>query len=239
MADRSNSQVLATVASRCVNGPMRKQAKAEKQPTVVTGRDAILDAAEQVFGTHGFDGGSMSQIAQLAGVAQSLLHYHYKSKDLLYEAVFERRATQIRGIRQARLDALFADSAKVRVEEVLEILFLSLETLLESKDVELRYYVQMIAEVTLSTNERSVEIVKRHYDPSAEMFVKAIRTIYPTLSKDSAVWCYLFAIGARMHAHASSARAIRLGADKKNGHRQYAMLVPFVAAGIKAIVRDR
>jgi AcrR family transcriptional regulator len=210
-----------------------------KNSAAVSGREAILDAAEQTFGSHGFDGGSMSQIAQLAGVAQSLLHYHYKTKDLLYEAVFERRATQIHGKRQARLEAIFARASKVHVEEVLEILFISLEEILELKESELRHYVRMVADVTLASNERSVPIVKRFYDPSAELFIAAIRKIYPELSRDEAVWCYLFAIGGRMQAHASVDRAVRLGSNKPNGRKQYGILVTYAAAGIKAIAKAR
>lgn len=204
-----------------------------------SGREAILDAAEQTFGSQGFDGGSMSQIAQLAGVAQSLLHYHYKTKDHLYEAVFERRAAQIQGQRQARLEALFRGAGKVRIEEVLEILFISLEDLLGLGEFELRHYVHMVADVTMSSSQRSIKIVKRCYDPSAELFIEAIRKVYPELSIDEAVWCYLFAIGGRMQAHAGVDRAVRLGATRANGRKQYGMLVRYAAAGIKAIAKAR
>jgi hypothetical protein len=39
-------------------------------------RDAILDAAERLFANSGFDT-SMRSIAEAAGVAQGLLHYHF------------------------------------------------------------------------------------------------------------------------------------------------------------------
>src|SRR5690349_9582981 len=84
-----------------------------------TARVTILDAAEQVFGTHGFDGGSMREIAQLAGISQSLLHYHYESKASLYEAIFERRAEVIRQVRQAKLEGLFDRRSEASLEEVL------------------------------------------------------------------------------------------------------------------------
>ena len=43
-------------------------------------RDAILDAAERLFANSGFDGTSMRSIAEAAGVAQALLHYHLDSR---------------------------------------------------------------------------------------------------------------------------------------------------------------
>lgn len=50
-------------------------------------RDTILNAARKVFVEKGFAGASMSKIAQEAGVTQSLIHYHFKSKEELWEAV--------------------------------------------------------------------------------------------------------------------------------------------------------
>lgn len=48
----------------------------------------ILDAARKVFITHGYDGTSMQMIAGHAGINKALLHYYYRSKDRLFEAVF-------------------------------------------------------------------------------------------------------------------------------------------------------
>jgi len=47
---------------------------------------AIRQAALKAFGRAGFQGTSIVEIAQLAGVAKPLVHYHYTSKDLLWEA---------------------------------------------------------------------------------------------------------------------------------------------------------
>lgn len=48
----------------------------------------ILDAARKVFLENGFDGTSMQMIASEAGINKALLHYYYRSKDRLFEAVF-------------------------------------------------------------------------------------------------------------------------------------------------------
>ncbi|WP_063824141.1 TetR/AcrR family transcriptional regulator [Methylobacterium sp. WSM2598] len=200
-------------------------------------RTAILDAAEQVFGTQGFDGGSMREIAQLAGIAQSLLHYHYDNKLSLYEAVFERRAKVILQVRKDKLDGLFDSRSDVSLEQVLDILFMPLERLIDEDRDKLRYYVQMLAGVTISGHERSIEIVRRFYDPSAEEFIAAFEKVLPRLTRERAVWAYLFAIGARMQAHAPNNRALRLGANPDT-RRPYKLLVDFVAAGIRAICTE-
>jgi AcrR family transcriptional regulator len=48
----------------------------------------ILEAAEQVFATKGFEGASTREIASRAGVNISSLHYHWESKETLYFTVF-------------------------------------------------------------------------------------------------------------------------------------------------------
>ncbi len=53
----------------------------------------ILDAADAVFVRRGTDGARMQEIADEAGVNKALLHYYYRTKELLSAAVFERAAS--------------------------------------------------------------------------------------------------------------------------------------------------
>ena len=50
----------------------------------------ILDVAEELFATRGYDGTSLRQIADLAGIAQPGLYNHFAGKQALYEAVLFR-----------------------------------------------------------------------------------------------------------------------------------------------------
>lgn len=49
----------------------------------------ILNAAKRVFHEKGMDGARMQEIADEAGINKALLHYYYRSKQLLFEAVFK------------------------------------------------------------------------------------------------------------------------------------------------------
>ena len=49
----------------------------------------ILDAAKDVFQSKGMDGARMQEIADKAGINKAMLHYYYRSKQLLFEAVFK------------------------------------------------------------------------------------------------------------------------------------------------------
>ena len=55
----------------------------------------ILTAARTVFIRRGTSGARMQEIAEEAGVNQALLHYHFRSKERLSEAVFSEAATRM------------------------------------------------------------------------------------------------------------------------------------------------
>jgi len=52
--------------------------------------DKILTAAENIFQSKGMDGARMQEIADKAGINKAMLHYYYRSKQLLFEAVFNK-----------------------------------------------------------------------------------------------------------------------------------------------------
>lgn len=76
---------------------MVKRAAAKRTPRP-SGRDRdteqrILDAAHTVFVRRGTAGARMQEIAEEAGVNKALLHYYFRNKNRLAEAVFRRVAT--------------------------------------------------------------------------------------------------------------------------------------------------
>ncbi len=48
----------------------------------------ILIAAKNIFFKKGYDGARMQEIADEAGMNKALLHYYFRSKDKLFEAIF-------------------------------------------------------------------------------------------------------------------------------------------------------
>jgi AcrR family transcriptional regulator len=57
--------------------------------TSETTEKKILDAARKVFIMKGMDGARMQEIADEAGINKSLLHYYFRSKQKLFEAIFQ------------------------------------------------------------------------------------------------------------------------------------------------------
>jgi len=57
--------------------------------------EKIFEAATDVFVDKGMDGARMQDIANHAGINKALLHYYYRTKDQLFNAVFEMIAKKI------------------------------------------------------------------------------------------------------------------------------------------------
>lgn len=57
--------------------------------------EKIFEAATDVFIEKGMDGARMQEIADRAGINKALLHYYYRSKEKLFDAVFTIIAKQM------------------------------------------------------------------------------------------------------------------------------------------------
>ena len=69
----------------------------------------ILDAAKNVFQTKGMDGARMQEIADKAGINKAMLHYYYRSKQLLFEAVFKNAFSLL----APQLNAILNDDSSI------------------------------------------------------------------------------------------------------------------------------
>lgn len=205
--------------------------------TRLTSRDDILDAAERIFAARGFDGASMREIAIAADVAQALIHYHFGTKDALFEAMFARRSGAINRVRMARLDAMEAGGAVPRLEELLDAL---VRPTVEAGHTAARVghsFVRLILSLGSSPDDRHKAMIATNYDPMARRYVAAIRRAEPGLEEADAVWSYLFVIGTALSMMTPTGRADRLSkgaADDSDTETLLARIIAFSSAGIRA-----
>lgn len=68
--------------------------KQNSKPTKST-EQLILEAAEKEFSVKGFDGARTSAIAAEAGVTHAMLHYYFRSKEKLFERIFQDKLGSI------------------------------------------------------------------------------------------------------------------------------------------------
>ena len=70
------------------DGEGSAQVHARQGDTEPDTQQKIFGAALEVFSCKGHDGARMQEIADRAGINRALLHYYFRTKRLLYEAVF-------------------------------------------------------------------------------------------------------------------------------------------------------
>jgi AcrR family transcriptional regulator len=102
-----------------VTPPRRRLSRADRS-------QQLLDVAEQVFAERGFQGASMDDVADRAGVTKPVLYDHFGSKDGLLAAVILRAGAELRtALRAAVVEARSPDEA---LEQGLHIYFSFIES---------------------------------------------------------------------------------------------------------------
>lgn len=74
----------------------------------VSGKEKILRVAEDLFVEKGFVGTSMSEIAERAGVAKSLIYHHFESKQALWHDLI-RQYHERSGVLEKLFDTMLAE----------------------------------------------------------------------------------------------------------------------------------
>ena len=83
-------------------------------------RDRLIDAAEELFCEHGFEGTSIRDIAATARCNIASVNYYFGGKDKLYTEVWRRHLLLMRDTRIASIQkAVSQDDGKPRLEDLL------------------------------------------------------------------------------------------------------------------------
>jgi AcrR family transcriptional regulator len=216
-------------------GSMQRSTREEAQGARF---DAILDAAEQVFASSGYDGTALREIARRAGVAQGLIHYHFGTKETLFEKMVERRSGQINRRRAQLLDRLMAGGG-AGLEDIVEALFRpTIEAGLELAE-DGGGFARILVSFANSSDPRDQRLTEKYYDPIALKFIDALERVEPALDRANAVWAYMFAIGVGMMMMARTGRPKRLSeglCDDGDADAMLARIVPFICGGVRALI---
>ena len=76
--------------------------------------EKIFEAATDEFEENGLTGARMQNIADRAGMNKALLHYYFRTKDLLFEAVFTKVARQMMSKFKPALEGNMTIEEKIR-----------------------------------------------------------------------------------------------------------------------------
>lgn len=194
--------------------------------------DRILDAAEQTFAGAGFEGAGMKAIAARAGVSQGLLHYHFGSKERLYEEVIRARSRTINDARRALLARVDFEAADA-LRQVLE----ALVGPALGREGGGKAYARIYAGLMVG-RPHDQALVRECYDPTARLFIDAITRARPDLGTARAGMVYQFALGVLASVISREGRIERLmgreGAPLEEA-ALIAAITDFVAGGADAV----
>lgn len=206
--------------------------------------ERILDAAEELFAQHGYDGVTLRQIASKAGVDVALANYHFGKKLDLFNAVLDRRAAHMN---QVRLDALRACQQQAApahpdLEQVIAAFLrpLALTQEQETGDSGWRHYLALIAYINNSPYWGPT-IMSRLFDGLVSEFIVALKNALPSASSESVYWCYQHLSGALTLTLAQTGRIDKLSGGvclSSDFASAYDTMIPFMAAGFRELCHN-
>lgn len=197
----------------------------------------IMEVAERLFARRGFDGVSLREITNEAGVDVALVKYHFGSKKGLFDELLRRRAETLNEERARALDAVLAKHDPAPVEEIVDAFTHTLLNKVVSEDPSWRNYFGLLAQVN-NNPEWGGRTMSRNFDPLVRRFIDALHRALPDCDETDLYWCYHFWSGALTLTFADTRRIDRLSgglchsADFEAVHQR---LVPFISAGFRAL----
>jgi AcrR family transcriptional regulator len=217
----------------------RKATAAPEEPPPPTDTDErIFLAAEELFAQRGFDGISVRDIVQMAGVNLAAISYHYGSKSELLLAIFRKRTKELNRERLVLLrEAEARHDGKPPLEEILRALLgppILWRDPASGKATASRFVSRALAEVTPELRKILESDVSHQ-----RAFLAPLARALPHLSEPEVCWALHFA-GALAHqcTDTNFKRLAALstgGCDVEDAKAVFERAVRFAVGGIAAL----
>lgn len=172
-------------------------AQAQARLTPADTKTRILDAAETLFVSGGFESMSMRQITSAAGVNLAAVNYHFGSKDALIQAVLARRLDPLNEQRLHMLDAFEAALGdKLSCEHVLVAMFLPAVRIFRSDAPMADRYLHFLGRAYTDPSAVVRDFINTHYLQTLGRFFFAFQRTLPELGREDLGFRLHFAMGA-------------------------------------------
>ena len=163
-------------------------------------RTRILDAAEELFMQHGFEGTSMRQLTARARVNLAAVNYHFGSKDALIEAVFRRRLDPMNAERIAALGRL----EDLSPESIIRAFIGPSLRLIEDAKGGGRNFIRLLGRTYSEPAKELRALIGQMYAPTMERYKAALERALPQMPKDELVWRMHFMFGTLAYTLAAT-----------------------------------
>jgi AcrR family transcriptional regulator len=203
--------------------------------------EQILDEAEYLFSKSGLYGVTLRDVAQRVGIHTTLIHYYFKDKQALFEAVFERRAGETSGRRMSALEKYEAAAGESPTVEGALHAFLDTDLDLYSQGgTPWMNYGAFCARI--SNTPEGAELMDKYFDPVVLKLVSILARALPDTPDEDIFWGYHFVTGSLMNTLARTGRIDRLSGGLCHSDDFEAVkrrMARFMAAGFQSfLARD-
>jgi AcrR family transcriptional regulator len=205
-------------------------------------RTRILDAAEELFMQHGFEGTSMRLLTAKAGVNLAAVNYHFGSKDALIEAVFRRRLDPMNQARIAELDKLGSQPRPPAPEEIIRAFLSPTLRLVEDAKGGGRNFIRLLGRTYSEPAKAIRSLIGQMYAPVMDRYKSALERALPQMPREELVWRMHFMFGTLAYTLAAT-DTVQLIAGCKPEDRYDARLLEerltaFLHAGLNAPLKN-
>ena len=202
----------------------------------------ILKVAEAMFSEEGYRAVSLRSITRRCEANIAAVHYHFGSKEILLDRIFEQRSAAINDERLRLLAA--CRRAKGRPDMVKQILnaYLRPSIALPNADEGARRFMRLRAVVAHEHAELSRALIAKYFNEVSGRFIEALTAELSHLSPEDVFWRFHFLLGAQYFTLANPGRIQALSegrCDPSDAEQAISELVTFTAAGFRAPSRDR
>jgi AcrR family transcriptional regulator len=206
-----------------------------KAPRRVPTSERILDVAEELFSRYGLDNVMLKDVAQAAGVHNSLLAYYFKDKQHLFDTVITQRTPRTSERRLAALASYEREAGdKLSVEGILRAY---LDTSPKPDDSGWRHYGALGAQLNELPDSGAV-LIDAHFSPVVLRLIEMLQKALPECSEEDIVCGCHFLRGALMLSLAQPRPLNRSSAGSSSCGNVEALrdrMVDFMAAGFKCV----
>ncbi len=195
----------------------RRTNRAVERTSEPATRTRILDAAEALIAERGFYGVSLREITAAAHANTAAVHYYFRRKEELVEAVIDRRAGIVVAERLKRMKALLAGPRPPTLEALILAYVAPGLTVCFDSDKLRKHFGRLRARFGHETDPVFRAIMRRHFREPGCCFLAAVQQLMPHLPPRDIQWRFHIMIGALIYlmAHPGRVQAVdgNAGAD--------------------------
>lgn len=196
-------------------------------------RERILATAVRLFAERGYHGVSLRHIVAEAEVNLGAVHYHFGSKQALFDAVFAYGARRIVEVRLGLLEGCREGPGRPPLLEQIVTAFLAPGLAGGADHEAIRAFLRIRARLITEDSERARQLLREHFRTNTLRFIEALGRALPDLPPEKLRWRFQTMLATIVYS-ASNWGAVHSLSDeaggRADGETTLAHLVPLMAA---------